>query len=85
MESLDRLTGDLGEVASIFRSLEHYIGNVRIGGKDEASIEVAIQRVDEEIDKRTLPYQANDVVQQIAAQFKEKAADAIRQRAKELK
>jgi hypothetical protein len=83
LESLDRLTGDLGEVAQAFRELEGLVANVPFNANDDASVEAAIKEVNEEVDRRTLPFLANDVVQQVAGQFKENAAEAIRLRARQ--
>ena len=82
-ELLDQLPDHLDEVVKALRELEDRVATVRFDAKNEESVTAAIQSVENDVDRRLLPFRANDLVQTIGGQFKERAAENIRLRAKQ--
>jgi ATP-dependent Clp protease ATP-binding subunit ClpA len=60
--------------------LHAQLASIRFDANDDESIRAAIRTVEDEIDRRLLPFKAIDVVAEIASQFKAKAAENIRLR-----
>lgn len=81
LERLDQLEGQFGEVVTTLHELERQVASVPLVPNDAASVDAAIERIDQEVDRRLLPYEANEIVAGIAAEFKAKAAENIRLRA----
>jgi hypothetical protein len=83
MEGLDQLGEHQAEVVKALGELEDRIASVRFNPGDEQSIEAAISSLNEEVDRRLLPFQANSAVAEIADRLKAKAAANIRLRAEQ--
>ncbi|HEY2476247.1 MAG TPA: hypothetical protein VGI19_15780 [Candidatus Cybelea sp.] len=81
LEALDRLTEHTGEISNALRELQAQLASIRFDANDDEGICAAIRTEEDEVDRRLLPFKTNDVVAEIASQFKAKAAENIRLRA----
>lgn len=80
LENLDRLSEN-PEIINVLHELEQRIASVTFDPNDEQSVEAAIRAVDDEIDQRLLPFQADNAVQEVAGALRAAAAEHIRGRA----
>jgi hypothetical protein len=85
MEGLDRLGEQRGEIVDALHQLQEHVAAVRFDPNDEASIEAAIRQVNDEVDRRLLPFEGNDIVGEMADQLKASAAETIRRQAADLR
>lgn len=83
IDALDQLHEHLDEVVIVLRELETEVGTIQFDPHDDKSVGAAIERVENDVDRRLLPFLPNDLVARVGAEFKSKAAENIRLRAKE--
>jgi hypothetical protein len=74
LDALMRKMSDLERAAAV---LDGEIANVSFDPHDPQSIELAIQKMEAEIDERVGHYDQNEIVQGIVAEMKERYRQAI--------
>ncbi len=78
---LDKLTKTLQDAQKALSSLDGEIGTVNFDPNDPATIQAAIQRVEDLIDERVAPYSSNSIVGPLAEQAKEHFRQSIIEKA----
>ena len=74
---LDKLQRELAEAQRALSELDGELGTVNFDPHDPASIEVAIQSVNQMVDQRAGPYASNPVVKPMIEQMKEAYRESI--------
>ncbi len=80
---IDKLQKELKQAEQALSELDGELGVVKFNPHDPASIEAAIQSVNQMIDSRIEPYTDNPIVGPLAAQMKEIYRESILQKAAE--
>jgi hypothetical protein len=80
---LDKAMKDLDELSKALAALDGDLGSVNFNPQEPASIEAAIQAVEEMVDERTRPYQGNSTVASLAEEMKQRYREAIIEKAAE--
>jgi hypothetical protein len=80
---LDQLQRQLEEAGKAFQALDGEIAAVRFDPADPVSVEAAVAQVEDAIDAKIAPYRGNAMVENVAAQMKEKYREQILDRAAE--
>ena len=80
---LDQLQRQLKDASNALQALDGEISSVRFNPDDPASIETAVAQLEEAIDVKIAPYRGNAMVENIAAQMKEKYREQLLDRAAE--
>ncbi|KZY42700.1 MULTISPECIES: hypothetical protein [Pseudoalteromonas] len=80
---LDKLQKDLKNAEKALNELDGQLGVVNFDPHDPASIEAAIQSVNQIIDNRIEPYASSPIVGSLAEQMKESYRESILQKAAE--
>ncbi len=78
---LDKLQKDLGAASAALQDLGGTLGTVHFDPTDPASIEAAIQEVEDMVDSKLGSYADNPIIAPLAAQMKDKYRTAILDRA----
>ena len=78
LDAIKRKTEQMSRFAS---EIDGELASVSFDPSDPASIEAALQQVSDAIDDKTKSYDRNDWVQNLAAQLKEQARNAILEKA----
>ncbi|AEG48443.1 hypothetical protein Sphch_0748 [Sphingobium chlorophenolicum L-1] len=78
---LDKITRELGEAQKAFAEIDGELGTVNFDPNDPASIEAAIQGVEEMIDAKLGNYASNSIVAPMVDEMKEKYREAIIEKA----
>lgn len=78
---LSKLTHDLADAQRAFEGLDGELGTVSFDPHDPASIEAAIQEVEQLVDERLGAYASNPLVGPLIGQMKEKYREGIVERA----
>lgn len=78
---LDKLTQQFKEAQKAIALLEGELGIVTFTPNDPASIEAAIQEVEDMVDSRLSPYSSNTIIGPIAKAMKEQYRTALIERA----
>lgn len=81
IEGLEQFSRNLKELERAMAELDGEIAQLSFNPNDPASIERAIQQMDAAVDARIASYSSNKIVAAIAGEFKEKARQAILERA----
>ncbi|MCB2013315.1 MAG: hypothetical protein KDE67_00305 [Sphingobium sp.] len=80
---LDKLTRELDEAQKAFAEIDGELGAVNFDPNDPASIEAAIQGMEEMIDAKLGAYANNSIVSPMVDEMKEKYREAIIEKAAE--
>jgi len=80
---IDKLQKELKQAEQALSELDGELGVVKFNPHEPASIEAAIQSVNQMIDSRIEPYTDNPIVGPLAAQMKEIYRESILQKAAE--
>lgn len=78
---LDALERQFKEVEKAMKELDGDIADLRFDPEDPASIEQAIQNLNDAVDAKVAPYTHNDMVMSIADELKENGRAEILERA----
>ena len=81
IEGLDKLQKQLADAQKAFEELDGTLGEVSFNPEDPASIEAAIQRVNEMLDERVGHYSSNPFVGPMIGDMKEAYRSAILEKA----
>ena len=74
---LIKLNKKLSEATEALLSLDSELGAVNIDSGDPSSIEVAIQSIEESIDKRLGPYAENSIIAPVAEDLKKNVENQL--------
>jgi hypothetical protein len=77
MKGLDELTRKMKELEKATAALNGEITGVSFDPNDPQSIELAIQKMEAEIDQRVGDYSNNEMIQRIVVEMKEQYRQAI--------
>lgn len=83
IKGLDILAKQMDELQKAIEALDGEIGSVNFDPHDPQSIDVAIQKMEAEVDERIASYSNNEMVQGVANEMKERFREAILERANE--
>ena len=81
IKGLDEFTRKIKELEKAAAALDGDLTSVGFDPSDPQSIELAIQQMEDEVDKRVGSLASNEIVSEMASQLKERARAAILEKA----
>jgi len=83
IKGLDKLQRDVKEAQRALKDIDGEMGSVHFDPNDPASIEAAIQKVNQMVDQRTALYSSNPFIKPFIEQMKEAHRNSILDKATE--